>query len=271
MLQHLLHLSDTDTLQAIYYFMVGLDADPGKFFLFFSVVLLTHYINVAFATLAVSISREFPIAVLICNLAYTIVSMACGFFIQASTMPVYVRWTKYICFIWYSFGALAANEFTDAFYDCPLPGGRDNPACTEYDGNYVLRTLDFPRNWTKIPITVDLAYAVGFYLLAGVVLKWKPVDITVVKGSKKADDDIDQSAGKEKLTKREGMGEEKIDVTLEDYKLRLKKRGIFGKGALDMEILKGVSAKFEAGKLNVIMGPSGSGKVRTSGQFWGLS
>lgn len=79
--------------------MVGLDADPSKFFIFFSVVMLTHYINVAFATMAVGISRDFSGAVLICNLFYTIQSMACGFFIQGSTMPVYVRWTKYICFI----------------------------------------------------------------------------------------------------------------------------------------------------------------------------
>lgn len=247
--------------------MAGLDANAGKFFVFFSVILITHYVNVTFSTLAVAITREFPIAILICNMAYTIVSVACGFFIQVDTMPVYVRWTKYICFIWYSFGAVASNEFTDAFYGCPLPGGRDNPACTEYDGNFVLRTLAIPRNWITVPIIAELAYMIGFYILAGVLLKWKPVDINVVKGSKKADDDVDQSAGKEKLAEREGMGEEKIDVILEDYKLRLKKRGIFGKRALDLEILKGVSAKFEAGKLNVIMGPSGSGKVSAPGSF----
>lgn len=241
--------------------MVGLDPDAAKFFYFFAVVIITHYTSVAAATFSVSLSRDFTTAVMICNLGYTFISMSCGFYVQASTIPVYVRWMKYICYIWYSFGAVASNELTDAFYDCPLPGGRDNPACTEYDGNYVLRTLDFPRNWRTVPAVVNLGFAVGFYILAGLMLKWKPVDINVVKGKQRADDDVDQSSGKERLVKREGMGKDRVDVTLEDYRLRLKKWGPFGRGAVDMEILKGVGARFEAGKLNVIMGPSGSGKV----------
>ncbi|TGZ83724.1 hypothetical protein EX30DRAFT_89937 [Ascodesmis nigricans] len=243
----------------IYYFMVGLEDDPKKFFIFFSVVMLTHYINVSFATMSVSISRDFSIAVLIGNLFYTIQSMACGFFIQASTMPVYVRWTKYICFIWYAFGAVSSNEFTDAFYDCPLPGGRSNPSCTEYDGNFILRTLDFPQNWIKVPIIILACWAVLYYVLAAMFYQFLPVDINVTTNRGK--DDPETTANMEDFGTRQDRPENhRVDVALDNYKLNLKKPGFFGKGKMDLMILKGVSTRFEAGKLNVIMGPSGSGK-----------
>jgi ABC-type multidrug transport system ATPase subunit len=82
----------------IYYFMIGFDRDVGKFFTFFSIVLLNHYIAVALAMTSVAAVRNFPGASLIGNLAYTLQSMACGYFVQSNTIPVYVRWLKYITY-----------------------------------------------------------------------------------------------------------------------------------------------------------------------------
>ena len=83
----------------IYYFMVGFRADGGRFLTFFSVVLLGHYIAVCFAMVCVAVSRNFAGASLVANLAYTLQSMACGYFIQTNTMPIYVRWTKWIAYL----------------------------------------------------------------------------------------------------------------------------------------------------------------------------
>lgn len=82
----------------IYYFMANFDRDVGKFFTFFSIVLLNHYIAVCLAMSAVAAVRHFPGASLIGNLAYTVQSMACGYFVQSNTIPVYVRWLKYITY-----------------------------------------------------------------------------------------------------------------------------------------------------------------------------
>lgn len=83
----------------IYYFMVGFRADGGQFLMFFSVILLEHYIAVCFAMVCVAISRNFAGASLVANLAYTLQSMACGYFIQSNTIPVYVRWTKWTAYV----------------------------------------------------------------------------------------------------------------------------------------------------------------------------
>jgi hypothetical protein len=83
----------------IYYFMTGFRADGGQFLTFFSVVLLLQYIAVCLAMTCVAVSRNFAGASLIANLAYTLQSMGCGYFIQSNTIPIYVRWTKWTCYL----------------------------------------------------------------------------------------------------------------------------------------------------------------------------
>jgi len=83
----------------IYYFMAGFRADGGVFLTFFSIVLLLHYIAVCFAMTCIAVSRHFAGASLVANLAYTLQSMGCGYFIQSNTIPVYVRWTKWTCYL----------------------------------------------------------------------------------------------------------------------------------------------------------------------------
>jgi hypothetical protein len=156
----------------IYYFLCGFRTDGGQFLTFFSIILLHQYIAVCFAMTCVAVSRHFAGASLVANLAYTLQSMACGYFIQANTIPIYVRWTKWIAYVFYAFGALCANEFSGHFYDCPLEGGRSNPACKEYDGDFIMASLGLPNNWVWRPILVLLAFAIAFYVGAGVLLKF---------------------------------------------------------------------------------------------------
>lgn len=82
----------------IFYFMAGFDREVDKFFVFFAITLLNHYVAMACAMTCVAAVRHFPGASLIANLVYTLQSMACGMFIQADTIPVYVRWLKWLTY-----------------------------------------------------------------------------------------------------------------------------------------------------------------------------
>ncbi|ORY68287.1 P-loop containing nucleoside triphosphate hydrolase protein [Pseudomassariella vexata] len=242
----------------IYYFMVGFDPYVGKFFTFFSIVLLNHYIAVTLAMTAVAAVRHFPGASLIGNLAYTLQSMACGFFVQSNTIPVYVRWLKYCTYTYYAFGALCGNEFEGSFYDCPLEGGESNPACVSYTGAYIMKNLGFPKDWTMKPILAMVGFVILFWVLSWVGLAFLKVEVTIARAR---NSDTDLSAGKEKMTARSIHEVRTIDVGLDKFALALDKRSTMGRKLPTKTILNPVTATFHAGQLNIIMGPSGSGKT----------
>lgn len=82
----------------ISYWMAGLDQAPSRFLTYFGIVLLNHYIAVTCAMCCVTASRNFPGASLIANLAYTLQSMACGYFIQSNSIAIWLRWLKYLTY-----------------------------------------------------------------------------------------------------------------------------------------------------------------------------
>jgi ABC-type multidrug transport system ATPase subunit len=242
----------------IFYWMAGFRADAPTFLTFFAVVLLCQYIAVTYAMTCVAAIRNFAGASLIANMGYTIQSMACGFFIQANTIPVYVRWLKWTAYVFYAFGALAANEFVGQFYACPLPGGRSNPACAQYTGEYVMNSLGFPNDWVVRPIIVLVAFIVMFYSLAGLGLRYIRVEMSIARAR---NTDTDLSAGKEKMTLRSAEEVRPVDIMLDKFALDLDKRSALGKKLPTKTILHPLTAHFQPGLLNVIMGPSGSGKT----------
>ena len=248
----------------IYYFMVGYRLSVGQFFIFLALTLLTHYIAVTFAAVAIGVARSFPGASLVANLSFTLQSFACGYFVQSKQIPVYVRWLKWVAYTFYIFGALCANEFIGPdssdhgqFYDCPFSDDPDDPACTQYTGRYIMTNLGFPPNWIWRPIVVLVAFVLGHYLLAGFLLQYNRFAMGIARARKT---DMDLSAGKEKLTVRANEAR-KVAISLDRYALEIKKRDVLRRRTRVLPILKPITAEFQPGQLNVIMGPSGSGKT----------
>ncbi|KAL8918882.1 MAG: hypothetical protein Q9172_005240 [Xanthocarpia lactea] len=249
----------------IFYFMVGFDAHAGQFFVFFAVNLLMHYIAVTLSMVCVSVVRNFAGASLIANMAYTLQSLGCGYFVQSNQIPVWMRWLKWTAYVFYGFGALTANEFVGhtsnpagRIYDCPSPGVAFDAACEEYTGAYVMRSLGFPPDWIVRPIFVLLAFTIAFYLGAAVILKYKKWGIGI---SRTRQTGLDTSVGKEELAAHSLDGRRIIKVTLHDYSLDIQKRNWRTRRPEKKTILKPVNTAFAPGLLNVIMGPSGSGKT----------
>ncbi|SCV01917.1 LAME_0G19350g1_1 [Lachancea meyersii CBS 8951] len=247
----------------ITFFMYGLNLGAQSFLVYFSVVLLVHQSSASFALLSVAISRDFSQASLVGNLNYTLQSMACGFFANARKMPVYVRWTKYITYLWYSFGALMANQFTD--FACNLEGQDD---CL---GNMILESLGYPRFWRATPIIIIFCWSIAFYGLAILMLQLKRVDISLAKRVKvkknipRSPNDLDTDLESNTLGSS-STAEEAITVEVRNLNMKVYKRRAWPirKGQQTspdyIPILNDINALFKANDINAIMGPSGSGK-----------
>lgn len=248
----------------IYYFMVGYRLSVGQFFIFLILTLLTHYIAVTFAAVAIGVARSFPGATLVANLSFTLQSFACGYFVQSQQIPVYVRWLKWVAYTFYIFGALCANEFIGPdgpaegqFYDCPYSSDLTDPACRQYTGRYIMDSMGFPPNWIWRPIVVLMAFVLGHYLLAGLLLQYNRFAMGIAQARKT---DVDLSAGKEKIVVRPNEVRQ-VAISLDKYALEIKKRGFLRQKSRVLTILRPITAEFQPGRLNVIMGPSGSGKT----------
>ncbi|KIW10886.1 hypothetical protein PV08_10185 [Exophiala spinifera] len=240
----------------IYYFTAGFRAEPEQFFTFFAIQLLLHLIAVNLATVCVGINRHFMIASLIANLSFTLQSMGCGFFINTREIAVWLRWIKWTAYVFYSFGALCTNEFRGHFYDCPSPGGPSDPACKEYTGSYILASLNLPSNWLWRPIVVLVGFALFFFILSGLILQ---VLTTEVEMAKQHDSEITYEVESLQTMTLPGDKERGIRVTLDHFGLDLETQRLF-QGKSIKRIFHPVNTQFDPGVLNVIMGPSGSGK-----------
>ncbi|KAK5994194.1 putative ABC transporter ATP-binding protein/permease [Cladobotryum mycophilum] len=240
------------------YFMAGFERQADKFFLFFVITLLNHYIAISCATVCVVAIRHFAGASMMASLIFTLQSLVNGMIIQVNTLPVYVRWVKWVTYAFYAFSAYCGNEFQGNFYECPYPGGSSNPACIQYTGEFVMRSLGFPRNWVGRPIACMVAFLVFLVISAIVGLQYWKVEMAV---SRPHTSDVDLFAGKEKAIARTSAKLRTVTVGLDHFALRLDKKSIPTKPALQKIILRPINAKFQAGVLNVIIGPSGSGKT----------
>ncbi|SCU91064.1 LAFA_0F01662g1_1 [Lachancea sp. 'fantastica'] len=244
------------------FFMYGMEAGAKSFFVFFAVVLLVHQCSASFALVSVAISRDFSKASLVGNLNYTLQSMACGFFVNAKQMPVYVRWTKYITYLWYAFGAMVTNGFANLTCD-----SEEERECV---GNMVLSSLGFPRSWRTTPIIIVFCWSIAFYVVAVLIFKLKTVDVSLAKrikakkpNSKNAKESLpdleSNTLGSSSLTETAL----KVEVQSLNMKIRNRRTWTIHKSQETSEnitILNDIDAVFKPNTINAIMGPSGSGK-----------
>lgn len=260
---------------AIAYFMGGLrlgqnynDTGDASFFgVFFAITLLVELVAMSTAMLFFFWGSSFATSSLYINLLYQIQNSGSGYFVNSKTMPVYVRWVKYVAYFWYGFGALNSNQYTNWEGNCSYPSGDDR--CIQFSGNYQLELLGYPENWIAAPIGYLIAWFVGFNIITLIVVKTKNFDVTVAKQRKNRIKGNEELKPEEVLSsstlcsEKKSINTEGVSISVRNVDLAVKLndlRFLMGKKSL-RTLLHGINAHFQANGVNVIMGPSGGGKT----------
>ncbi|KAI5961210.1 uncharacterized protein KGF55_004135 [Candida pseudojiufengensis] len=265
----------TIVFSVITFFMWGLRVGNGSHFgIYFAITLLVQLCCMTGAMLMFAIAQSMPITTLYINLFYQLQNSASGYFVNARTMPVYVRWVKYLAYFWYGFGALCANQFTNWEGDCPYD---DQSRCLEYTGNAQLALLGYPQNWIAEPIGILIAWVVGFMILSCLGLHFRNHDTGMAKTKKntigdeedhddetETEEDEDEKANENVafgITTDEIVNDTyPMSIELSNINLIVNKKTFYGKILDQKTLLNDINATFKANSVNCIMGPSGSGK-----------
>lgn len=244
------------------YFMMGLRLGatltlphnmPMFFGIYFAVTLFAGLVAMSSAMLCFALGNDFAFSSLVANALYQLQNSGCGYFVNAATMPVYVRWVKYLAYFWYAFGALTANQYTQWIGNCPYPISDDR--CIQYSGEFQLKVLGYPQYWIGKPIGILVCWAAGFNIIAGIVLKLRNYDVVVAKKRKnKIGGSVALSVVNSGKEVEEGMSVEMNSVTLS-----VNVSSLFRSET--RVLLDNVLAEFRPNLVNVIMGPSGGGKT----------
>jgi hypothetical protein len=113
-------------------------------------------------------------------------------------------------------------------------------------------SLGFPHDWLWRPILASVIFVLAFFLGSWAVLTFWRVDISVAKARKNNED---MSVGKAVDLARSAQEVRHVMIGLNEYSLEARRRKFRHNST--KTILRALTTKFEPGKINVILGPSG--------------
>ena len=132
--------------------------------------------------------------------------------------------------------------------------------CIRYRGSFILKNLSFSKHWITVPLCVLLGFVAFFFVSSCSLLHFWTIDLRF-SAARTRNDVLDASAGKEIMGERQdGCDVRKVDVELVDLGLEIYEPSLGRRKGRTLDVLESVSTTFQAGELNVILGPSGSGK-----------
>ncbi|KAI5918408.1 ABC-2 type transporter-domain-containing protein [Camillea tinctor] len=109
----------------IFYFLAGLRREPGPFFLYFLVILITTFVMSALFRTMAAVTRTVSQAMSLAGIAVLALVMYTGYVVAVPQMKPWFGWIRWLNPVFYAFEILIANEFHGREYTCPavVPSG----------------------------------------------------------------------------------------------------------------------------------------------------
>ena len=101
----------------IIYFMGGLRLQAGAFFSNWCGVLLIMFVSQSLGLLIGATIQNFRTALSITTVTVLTIMLVGGFYVR--NIPIWIRWLRYLSFIFYGYGLILKIEFRNRFLPCP--------------------------------------------------------------------------------------------------------------------------------------------------------
>ncbi|XP_066911923.1 broad substrate specificity ATP-binding cassette transporter ABCG2-like isoform X2 [Clytia hemisphaerica] len=155
----------------ISYFLVGFQKDVVKFFVFVLTLLLISLAAAAVCLMVSSSVSNIAIANLLVSLPFVLMMIFSGFLNNLSSIPVWLRWIKYISIFKYGFSSLLLNEMEGlTFTNCTSNTPETLPCMTETGYQY-LEKVGIETDWQWWNQLALGGITVAFLLLTYVQLR----------------------------------------------------------------------------------------------------
>jgi len=102
----------------IIYFMIGYQEIAGKYFIMVLVGIVQEFAGTALGIFMASLFEDIAVALAVTPMALMPLMIFSGFFVNSSTIPVFLNWIKWLSPMKYAFVALVKNEFSGLKLDC---------------------------------------------------------------------------------------------------------------------------------------------------------
>uniref|UniRef100_A0A914P1B6 ABC-2 type transporter transmembrane domain-containing protein n=1 Tax=Panagrolaimus davidi TaxID=227884 RepID=A0A914P1B6_9BILA len=122
----------------VVYFLIGLQATAGKFFLFMFFMILCSISATSLALMISALCRTTDLSVTVLPMALEVFRLFGGFFLSPANLPKYFSWLDALSYVKYSYVGIALNELQGLKLSCEDTAPNAN--CIP-DGETTIRTL----------------------------------------------------------------------------------------------------------------------------------
>jgi ABC-type multidrug transport system ATPase subunit/ABC-type multidrug transport system permease subunit len=106
----------------IVYFLMGMQATPGQFFIFLGFMELCMFTANSVALLISVLAGKIVLAAAALPLALEVARLFGGFYMPPISAPLYFSWLSAVSYINYVYQAVTTNEFTGLVFNCNVTG-----------------------------------------------------------------------------------------------------------------------------------------------------
>eukprot|EP00042_Codosiga_hollandica_P052964 m.680822 g.680822 ORF g.680822 m.680822 type:complete len:401 (+) comp58597_c2_seq3:1186-2388(+) len=155
----------------ILYFMVDLQLDAGKFFLYYVASGVCGMVAISLFTFFGAFAKDIKVAQILAPISVTLFALVGGFYVNSDTLPNYFVWLTSISFIPYVYEILMKNEFTGLLFTCS-----GEPRCLNSGeqtlGLYGMEDVSVGENFAVL-----CGMIVGFLILGFVSVRFSSYEV----------------------------------------------------------------------------------------------